>query len=89
MEPTIDKKSNGALVGAIIVVLILVLGGLYLWQANSLKDKDSQTIDTDNTVSNQPNQEVETLDIETELDLLEQENMSGDVDVTEGINTVQ
>lgn len=32
MEPNVDKKSNGAFVGAIIVIIILVLGGLYVWQ---------------------------------------------------------
>ena len=32
MEPNVDKKSNGATIGAIIVIIILVLGGLYVWQ---------------------------------------------------------
>lgn len=29
MEP--QKKSNGALIGSIVVILILVLGGVYFW----------------------------------------------------------
>ncbi len=29
MEP---QKSNGPLIGAIIIVVILVIGGIYLWQ---------------------------------------------------------
>lgn len=29
MEP--NKKSNGALIGSIIVILILVVGGVYFW----------------------------------------------------------
>ena len=28
----IEKKSNGALVGTIVILLILVLGGIYIWQ---------------------------------------------------------
>ena len=30
MEP--GKKSYGAIVGSIIIIVILVLGGLYIWQ---------------------------------------------------------
>ena len=33
MEP--EKKSNGALVGSIIIIILLVIGGLYLWQKTS------------------------------------------------------
>ena len=32
MEP--EKKSNGALVGLVIIVIILIAGGIYIWQAN-------------------------------------------------------
>ena len=40
MEP--EKKSNGALVGSIIIILILVIGGIYIWQSkvkNVLEEK--------------------------------------------------
>ena len=30
MEP--QKKSNGALIGSIIIIVILIIGGLYVWQ---------------------------------------------------------
>ena len=30
MEP--EKKSNGALVGAVIIILILLVGGIYMWK---------------------------------------------------------
>lgn len=36
MEP--EKKSNGALVGSIIIIIILVIGGIYFWQT-SLKER--------------------------------------------------
>lgn len=29
MEP--EKKSSGALIGAIIIIIILVAGGIYVW----------------------------------------------------------
>ena len=32
MEP--EKKSNGALIGLIIIIIILIVGGLYMWQKN-------------------------------------------------------
>ena len=35
MEP--EQKSNGALIGSIIIIVILVLGGVYLWQ-NKMKE---------------------------------------------------
>lgn len=33
-----QKKSNGALVGSIIIIIILILGGIYFWK-NSLKSR--------------------------------------------------
>jgi uncharacterized protein HemX len=30
MEP--EKKSHGALIGSIIVIIILIIGGVYVWQ---------------------------------------------------------
>ncbi|TSC78035.1 MAG: hypothetical protein G01um101424_169 [Parcubacteria group bacterium Gr01-1014_24] len=36
MEP--EKKSNGALVGLIIIIIILVIGGIYIWQSNKMQE---------------------------------------------------
>ncbi len=33
-----EQKSNGALTGLIIVIIILILGGIYFWR-NSVKEK--------------------------------------------------
>jgi len=38
MEP--EKKSNGALVGLVIIIIILVVGGLYMWQAKKKSDME-------------------------------------------------
>jgi len=31
MEP--EKKSHGALIGSIIIIVILIIGGIYIWQS--------------------------------------------------------
>jgi len=68
MEP--EKKSNGALVGLVVIVIILVIGGIYLWQSNkdALNDKSPDTGSV-------------TINDSTELDSLEQESASTDIDV--------
>ncbi|HWA31953.1 MAG TPA: hypothetical protein VG694_00665 [Candidatus Paceibacterota bacterium] len=38
MEPA-EQKSNGALIGSIIIIVILVIGAIYFWQT-SLRDKE-------------------------------------------------
>ena len=30
MEP--EKKSHGALIGSIVIIVILIIGGIYVWQ---------------------------------------------------------
>lgn len=42
MEP--EKKSNGALIGLIIIILLLVVGGIYVWQSNKDALQETQTI---------------------------------------------
>lgn len=32
MEP--EKKSNGALIGSVIIIIILIIGGIYIWSSN-------------------------------------------------------
>lgn len=60
MEP--EKKSNGALIGIIIIIIILVAGGIYVWQSK---------------VETQPEGTIEGQVVspgdEAELDSLEQE----------------
>lgn len=28
-----EKKSNGALLGSIVIIIILIIGGIYIWQS--------------------------------------------------------
>ncbi len=32
MEP--EKKSNGAFIGVVVIIVILIVGGVYIWQSN-------------------------------------------------------
>ena len=39
MEP--EKKSNGAFVGLVVIINILVLGGIYIWQSSQKEKTDT------------------------------------------------
>lgn len=73
MEP--DKKSNGAMVGSIIIILILIIGGLYVWKSKANKAPAPQ----DNT-----NKEQTSSLEEKELASLEQD-LNG-LDTSTGVN---
>ncbi len=62
MEP--EKKSNGAMVGLVIIIIILILGGLYMWKL----DKDTvENLSTEpETVTTQDSAELNTLDADLE-----------------------
>jgi uncharacterized protein HemX len=69
MEP--EKKSNGALVGLIVIVIILIIGGIYIWQANKNAInplEESQVSDQDSTELNTLEQDLETADTEVGVD---------------------
>jgi heme/copper-type cytochrome/quinol oxidase subunit 4 len=44
-----EKKSNGALVGSIIIIIILVIGGIYMWQSKIKSDLNKKQTQTENT----------------------------------------
>ncbi len=36
MEPNqVQEKTNGALIGTIIIIIILIIGGLYMWKMST------------------------------------------------------
>ena len=90
MEP--EKKSNGALVGIVIVVIVLVVGGIYMWQSskNYLNDVDVQTepIATENNSNKSDN-------LQKEINANELDNLQKEIDTTDtnidanAINSVQ
>jgi len=76
MEP--EKKSNGAMVGLVIIIIILILGGLYMWKANS-----SKNVELDGT-GNTTVTESDT----NELGSLEADLQQADVNTGVDLNTV-
>lgn len=64
MEP--EKKSNGALVGLIIIIIILIIGGLYVWQTN--KETTQRNLEQNSVLTEEEQNELDTLDQEV-LDL--------------------
>ncbi len=62
-----EKKSNGALIGLIVIVVILVIGGIYMWQVKLHKDDtqvplSSEQTTTTQSVTAQDSQDLDTLD---------------------------
>lgn len=74
-----EKKSNGALVGIVIVIIILVIGGIYMWMSNkNAADNTNTSIKTDTTTDS------------TELDALQKEIDTTNTDIDANtINSVQ
>lgn len=94
MEPNnvnvvVDKKSNGALVGSIIVVLILVLGGFYLWQSNSMKDQNEFDEGSMKQSLGNSNQAAVITAMEADIAGIQSENSKQDPDVSTDVTTVQ
>lgn len=77
MEP--EKKSNGALVGLVIILIILIIGGIYIWQSK-----------IKSTLERQPNNQTESLvpADSSEPDALEQELNSTDASVDVDVEAV-
>ena len=61
-----QQKSNGALIGSFIVILILIIGGLYLMktQVSQAPEGDSTGIQAEDGIS----ESDEVLDLEAELE---------------------
>ena len=64
MEP--EQKSNGALIGSVIIIIILIIGGIYLWR-NTLKDDASSlpTIEDEGDTAAALEAELENLDLDS------------------------
>ncbi len=62
-----NKKSNGALIGSIIVIVILVVGGIYVFKMNIQKAKDIQKANEQINTANVLSSSDETADIEADL----------------------
>ena len=73
MEP--EKKSNGALVGSIIIIIILIAGGIYVWQSNVQKVLEQKKFQEENVVPTDTSEldtlgtDLNTLDTNIDVDV--------------------
>lgn len=67
MQP--EQKSNGALVGSIIIVLILIIGGIYLWRSTAENSREIENQNISNSASS----------LEAELDDFDLENLDSEI----------
>ncbi|MFN4181214.1 MAG: hypothetical protein ACK4FA_00750 [Candidatus Paceibacteria bacterium] len=63
MGPTQDKKSYGALIGSVIIIVILVLGGIYFWMSKQNEMMDTQPA-TENVTETSETQDTTLIDLE-------------------------
>lgn len=75
MEP--EQKSNGALVGLIIVVIILVFGGIYLWR-NSAKER-AKLEGVNPTSDNTPSTTDSTVNLEANINSIDLESLDSGI----------
>jgi ABC-type Na+ efflux pump permease subunit len=76
MEP--EKKSNGALIGSIIIIIILIIGGIYIWQSKVQKALEEKKLGEENVVPLDAN----------ELNALEQDLNTTDTNIDVDVNTI-
>lgn len=75
MEP--EKKSNGALLGLIIIIIILVIGGVYIWLTNK------------NKIIENPQPLAVTQDDFNDLNALEQDLNATDTNIDVNVDTLK
>ena len=74
MEP--EKKSNGAMVGLVIIIILLIVGGIYVWQSNkdALEETPTPALsEEDSTELNDLEADLETTDTSVGVDVNEVE----------------
>ena len=78
MEPetTIEKKSNGALIGSIVIIIILIAGGIYIWQSkvkSALEEKNKfeseNVVPADENELNALEEDLNTIDTNVDVDV--------------------
>jgi len=79
-----EKKSNGALVGLVIIIIILIIGGIYIWQS---KIEQIEKIKDQNAVIIAENAAL--LEDANALNALEQDLKNTDTNVGIDINTIK
>ena len=80
-----EQKSNGALIGAIIIIIILIIGGIYIWQTKA-KEMEKQKLEQKQT---QAQIESENLQASNDLNSLEQDVNSVDTNTGVDVESIQ
>ena len=65
MEP--EQKNSGALIGSIIIIIILIIGGIYLWKTskgNTLPAGESQSVGSSNSDTADVEANVNSIDVD-------------------------
>lgn len=71
-------KSNGALVGSIIIVIILILGGIYLLR-NNMSEPAMPTNDLAENTQNTESEDQNLGEVEAELQSMDFESLDSDI----------
>ena len=85
MEP--EQKTNGALVGLIIIIIILILGGIYLWKSGAKPEAPTtqETIPNEETGTEPGSSETggvavdETSSLESETNSVDLESLDSEI----------
>ncbi|KKQ31564.1 MAG: hypothetical protein US45_C0042G0002 [Candidatus Nomurabacteria bacterium GW2011_GWA1_37_20] len=65
MEP--EKKSNGSLVGLVVIIIILIIGGIYIWLSNQKLPNTLQNSQTQSeSTANQDAAALDALELDAE-----------------------
>lgn len=70
---TTEKKINGALVGLFVIIIILIIGGIYIWQTKAkemetLKAQNAAAIIEQNNIINKLEQDIKNTDTNVGVD---------------------
>ena len=69
-----ENKSNNALIGSIVIVIIIVIGGIYLWKT-SIKKQDSMPASQNSQVNQAESQSTDASNIEKDLNNVDVNNL--------------
>ena len=68
-----EQKSTGALFGSIIIIVLIILGGVYIWQTKMKevqqeKQKQTEIIQANNAELDKIEQDLKNADMATNID---------------------
>ncbi len=69
-----EKKSNGAMIGLIIIIILLLVGGIYVWQTNKKALVSNEVVGTEDS---------------SELDTLDSNLQTTDIDIGVDLETIE